>query len=163
MNTELRLKHTIEGSNKHGRSAKDIRFTDLVKITCQEITSGSNVQSKITTCYRNRTQQDKAWRESTQIIEQNSLTDQKPKRIRRYDGTHVNITSFINRFRLCRKLDMTKTELGRHVCERDALNTRHCMTIQAYYQQEDMIKKLNMARTISQHAWINYNNLGKID
>ena len=28
MNTELRLNHTIAGSNKHGKSAKDIRFTD---------------------------------------------------------------------------------------------------------------------------------------
>ena len=56
MNTELRLNHTIEGPNKHGKSAKDIRFTDLVKITtCQELTSGSNVYSKVTTCYRNRT------------------------------------------------------------------------------------------------------------
>ena len=34
-----------------------------------------------------------------------SLTNHKPKRIRRYDGTHVNIASFINRFRLGRKLD----------------------------------------------------------
>ena len=36
MNTELRLDHNITGSNKHGKSAKDIRFTDLEKITCQE-------------------------------------------------------------------------------------------------------------------------------
>ena len=32
MNTELRLNHTRAGSNKHGKSAKDISFTDLVKI-----------------------------------------------------------------------------------------------------------------------------------
>ena len=31
MNTELWLIHSIAGSNKHGKSAKDIRFTDLVK------------------------------------------------------------------------------------------------------------------------------------
>ena len=43
-NTELRLNHTRIGSNKHGKSAKDISFTDLVKIlTCQKLTSGSNV------------------------------------------------------------------------------------------------------------------------
>ena len=37
MNTELRLDHTRAGSNKHGKSAKDIRFIDLVKIlTCQK-------------------------------------------------------------------------------------------------------------------------------
>ena len=29
MNTELRLDHTITGSNKHGKSAKDVRFIDL--------------------------------------------------------------------------------------------------------------------------------------
>ena len=52
MNTELRLDHTITGSNKHGKSEKDIRFTDLVEITTsQELTSGSNVWSKISTCY----------------------------------------------------------------------------------------------------------------
>ena len=33
MNNEVRLIHTITGSNKHGKSAKDIRFTDFVKIT----------------------------------------------------------------------------------------------------------------------------------
>ena len=35
MNTELRLNHTRAGSNKHGKSAKDISFIDLVKkLTC---------------------------------------------------------------------------------------------------------------------------------
>ena len=46
MNTELRLIHTIAGSNKHGKSAKDISFTDLVEIlNMAETVSGSNVQS----------------------------------------------------------------------------------------------------------------------
>ena len=31
MNTELQLVHNISSSNKHGKSAKDYRFTDLVK------------------------------------------------------------------------------------------------------------------------------------
>ena len=31
MNTELWLVHNISSSNKHGKSAKDYRFTDLVK------------------------------------------------------------------------------------------------------------------------------------
>ena len=49
MNTELRLDHNITGSNKHGKSAKDIRFTDLVKLLdMTETSSGSNVQSKKT-------------------------------------------------------------------------------------------------------------------
>ena len=46
MNTELRLDHNITGSNKHGKSAKDNRFTDLVKLLdMPETASGSNVQS----------------------------------------------------------------------------------------------------------------------
>ena len=32
MNTELQLDHNITGSNKHDKSAQDIRFTDLVKL-----------------------------------------------------------------------------------------------------------------------------------
>ena len=47
MNTELWLDHTITGSNNHGKSAKDIRITDLVKLLdMAETASGSNVQSK---------------------------------------------------------------------------------------------------------------------
>ena len=47
MNTELRLDHNTPGSNKHGKSAKDNRFTDLVKLLdMPETASGSNVQSK---------------------------------------------------------------------------------------------------------------------
>ena len=54
MNSELRLDHNITGSKKHGKSAKDISFTDLVKIlNMAGTTSGSNVQSKKPTCYRN--------------------------------------------------------------------------------------------------------------
>ena len=56
MNTELRLDHNITGSNKHGKSAKDIRFTDLVKLLdMAETASGSNIQSKQNICYRNGT------------------------------------------------------------------------------------------------------------
>ena len=32
MNTELWLDHNITGSNKHDKSAKDNRITDLVKL-----------------------------------------------------------------------------------------------------------------------------------
>ena len=54
MNTKLWLDHTITGSNKHDKSAKDISFTDLVKILdMAETASGSNVQRKPNTCYRN--------------------------------------------------------------------------------------------------------------
>ena len=54
MNTEIRLIHSIAGSNKHGKSAIDNSITDFVKIlTCQELTSGINVKSNQTTCDRN--------------------------------------------------------------------------------------------------------------
>ena len=56
MNNELRLYHTITGSNKHGKSAKDIRFTELVKLLeMAETALGRNVQSTKSTCYRNLT------------------------------------------------------------------------------------------------------------
>ena len=56
MNTELRLDHNISSSNKHGKSAKDNRITDLVKLLdMPETASGSNVQSTKSTCYRNLT------------------------------------------------------------------------------------------------------------
>ena len=47
-----------------------------------------------TTCYRNLSWQTKAWHESTSCIEQKSHTDHEPKRIRKYDGTHVNMASY---------------------------------------------------------------------
>ena len=60
MNTELWLDHKITGSNKHGKSAKDISFTDLVKLLdMAETASGSNVQSKKSICYRNLTWRNK--------------------------------------------------------------------------------------------------------
>ena len=84
MNTELRLDHNITCSNKHDKSAKDTRFTDLVKLLdMAESASGSNVQSKQTTYYRNLKFQNKAWHESTECKERKSLTYDKPKRIRR--------------------------------------------------------------------------------
>ena len=60
-----------------------------------ETTSGCNVESYQTTCYRNLTWQKKAWNESTTFIEQKSFTDHEPKRIRKYDGTHVNMANYI--------------------------------------------------------------------
>ena len=69
MNTELWLVHKISSPNKHGKSAKDYRFTDLVKNwTWQKTASGSNVQSTKTTWDRNLTWQNKAWQYSTKFI-----------------------------------------------------------------------------------------------
>ena len=47
----------------------------------------------------------KAGHDAKQGREQKSLADHEPKRHKRYDGTHVNIASFINRFRLGRKTE----------------------------------------------------------
>ena len=110
MNTKLWLDHNITGSNKHGKSAKDIRLTDLVKLLdMAETASGSNVQSTKSTCYKNLTWKNKAWQYFTKCIWQKSLTDHKPKRTRIYDGNHVNIASIGNRFRTSQK-----TEHGRN-------------------------------------------------
>ena len=44
--------------------------------------------------------------------------------IRRYDGTHVNIASFVNRFN---KQDMAGTTISRHVGELEPLTTEQYM------------------------------------
>ena len=44
---------------------------------------------------KNLSWQTKAWHESIQSIDQKTLTGHEPKRIRKYDGTHVNIASYI--------------------------------------------------------------------
>ena len=56
---------------------------------------------------------------------------------------------------------MAEILICRPLCELDALTTKQCMTKKAYLQQDGMFMKLSMARTISQHVWINYNKLGK--
>ena len=90
--------------------------------TLQKITSGCNVQSYQTTCYRNISWQTKAWHESIQSIEQKSLTDHKPKGHRKYDGTHVNMASYMT------DSNMAGTTISRHVGELVPLTTEHYMT-----------------------------------
>ena len=69
MNTEIRLDHNITSSNKHDKSAKDNRFTDLEKLLdMAETASGSNVQSMKSTCYGKLTWQNKALQYSTKCI-----------------------------------------------------------------------------------------------
>ena len=106
MNTELSPEITRTYSKGHGKIANNNSFTDLA-----EIKSGCNVQSYQTTCYRNLTWQTKAWHESTKYIEQNSLTDQEPKRIRGYDGIHVNMANYMT------DTYMAETTISRHVGE----------------------------------------------
>ena len=82
-----------------------------------EITSGCNVYSYQTTCYKNLSWQTKVWHESTNFIDQKSLTDHEPKRNRKYDGTHVNMASYIT------DSYMAGTTISRHVGELEPLTT----------------------------------------
>ena len=77
--------------------------------TLQKITSGCNIQSYKTTYYRNLSWQTKAWHDTTKCIEQKSFTDHEPKRIRRYDGTHVNMALMQNAFK--RQANTFKTRM----------------------------------------------------
>ena len=61
--------------------------------------------------------QTKTWHESTKSIDQKSLTDHKPKRHRKYDGTHVNMASYIT------DSYMAGTTISRHVGELVPLTT----------------------------------------
>ena len=83
------LHKSLESAQTHMARLQIITVSDFA-----EITSGCNVQSYQTTCYRNLSQKLKAWNDNTKCIEQESLTDHKPKRIRKYDGTQVNIASY---------------------------------------------------------------------
>ena len=86
-----------------------------------EITSGCNVQSYQTTCNRNLSWKTKAWHASTKDKEQKSLTDHEPKMIRRYDGTHVNIASYMT------DSNMAGTTISRHLGELVPLTTEQYM------------------------------------
>ena len=74
------------------------------------------------------------------------LTDHKPKRTRRYDGNHVNIASFVNRFQTWQKTEHGRNNNMKAFGELDALTTKQCMTKQAYIQQDGMFIKISMAR-----------------
>ena len=59
----------------------------------------------------------KAWHESTNCIEQKSLTSHEPKRHRRYDGTHVKMANDMT------DSYMAGTTISRHVDELVPLTT----------------------------------------
>ena len=76
-----------------------------------EITSGCNIQSYQTTCYRNLTWKTKAWHAITKDKEQNSLNELIPK-INRKDGSiHANMANDMT------DSDMAGTTISRHVGE----------------------------------------------
>ena len=70
-----------------------VRLQIITVQTLAEITSGCNVQSYQTTCYRNLTWQTEAWNTNAKDKEQNSLTELIPK-INRKDGSiHANMAN----------------------------------------------------------------------
>ena len=97
MNTEVSPEITRTYSKRHGKIANNKSFRlsrNNIRLQCLDYQ---------TTCCMNLIWQTKAWHDTTKCIEQESLTDHEPKRIRRYDGTHVNIASFVNRFQTWQK------------------------------------------------------------
>ena len=95
------------------------------------------------TCYRNLSWKTKAWHDTTKCIEQKSFTDHQPKGIRRYDGTHVNMASYMT------DANMAGTTISRHVGELVTLTTEQYMAWKGNQQQEGMFMKLIMARASS--------------
>ena len=88
MNTELSPEITRTCSNTHGKIASNNNSNfaeNNIRLQCLEL-SNNMLQELI--------MEKKAWHESTKPIDQKSFTDHKPKRIRKYDGTHVNIASY---------------------------------------------------------------------
>ena len=65
--------------------------------------------------------QTKAWHEYTNCIDQKSLTDHEPKTHRKYDGTHVNMASYMT------DSNMAGTSICRHVGELVQLTTEQYM------------------------------------
>ena len=80
------------------------------------------------TCYRNLSWQTKAWHESSNSIKQKSLTDHEPKGHRKYDGTHVNMASYMT------DSNMAGTTISRHVGELEPLTTEQYMAWQGNQQ-----------------------------
>ena len=65
--------------------------------------------------------QTKALYATNKFIEQKFLTDHDPKRNRKYDGTHVNMASYMT------DSYMAGTTISRHVCEHVPLTTEQYM------------------------------------
>ena len=120
-----------------------------------EITSGCNVQSYQTTCYRNLTWQTKAWHVNTKDREQNSFIELIPKNNRKYGRIHANMANDMT------DSYMAGTTISMHVGELEPLTTEQYMVWKGNRRQEDMFMNLSMARASSQGAWITSKAHGK--
>ena len=70
----------------------------------------------------------KAWHESTNCIDKKSLTDHESKGHGKYDGTHVNMASYMT------DANMAGTTISRHVGELEPLITEQYMAWQGNQQ-----------------------------
>ena len=86
-----------------------------------EITSGCNVQSYQTKCYRNLSWKTKAWHAITKYKEQNSLTELIPNINRKHGRSHANMENDMT------DSDMAGTMISRHVGELVQLTTEQYM------------------------------------
>ena len=115
MNTEISPENTRTCSKGHGKIANNNSFRlcrNNIRLQCLELSNN---------ILQNLSWKTKAWHETTNCIEQESLIDHEPKRIRRYDGTHVNIASYMT------DSYMAGTTISRHVCEHVPLTTEQYM------------------------------------
>ena len=83
------------------------------------------------------------------------LTDHKPKRHRRYDGTHVNLANFINRFRLSRKTEhginrIMKASLRARCTHHKALHDKLSIHPTRRHDQEAKCGKNNLIACMDQ-------------
>ena len=111
MNTELSPEINRTCSKGHGKIANNNSFRlsrNNIRLQCLEL-SNNMLQEIIMT--------KKAWHDTTKCIEQKSFTDHELKRIRRYDGTHVNMASYMT------YSYMVGTTISRHVGELEPLTT----------------------------------------
>ena len=86
-----------------------------------EITSGCNVESYQTTCYKNLSWQTKTWHANTKDKEQNSLTELIPKINGKDDSIHANMANDMT------DSNMVGTTISRHVGELVQLTTEKYM------------------------------------
>ena len=129
MNTELSPEITRTCSKGHGKIANtNISQTWQKSLDMAEITSGCNIQSYQTTCYRNLSWQTKAWHDTTKCIEQKYLTELIPKINRKHGSIHANMANDMT------DSDMAGITISRHVGELEPLTTEQYMAWQGNQQ-----------------------------
>ena len=101
--------------------ANNNSFTDCRNQCMAEKTSGCNVQSYQTTCYRNLTWETQACHDNTKDKEQNSLTELIPKINRKHGSILANMANDMT------DSDMAGKTISRHVGDLVQLTTEQYM------------------------------------